>query len=75
MKKQITIGSLYAGVEGIGLGFEQAGAKVLWANENNKDACTTIRTNFNHEVLECGIETLTPKSLERIKIYMVLFCL
>ncbi|MCD8181679.1 MAG: DNA (cytosine-5-)-methyltransferase [Firmicutes bacterium] len=40
------IGSLFSGIGGIDLGFEQAGVEILWANENDKDACKTYRHNF-----------------------------
>lgn len=68
MKQQITIGNLYAGVEGIGSGFEQAGAKAVWANEIDPNACKTIKENFKHQVHECGIETLNPNDLEKVNI-------
>ena len=40
------VGSLFAGIGGIELGFEQSGFKTIWANEIDKDACTTYRYNF-----------------------------
>ena len=42
----MTIGSLFSGIGGIELGFEQAGFHTLWANEIDKDACVTYRYNF-----------------------------
>lgn len=48
MKKVI---SFFAGVGGIDLGFEQAGFKVIWANEFDKHAAITYSLNFNHELL------------------------
>ncbi len=42
----MTVGSLFSGIGGIELGFEQARFKTLWANEFDKDACTTYRHNF-----------------------------
>ena len=62
------LGSLYSGVEGIGLGFEQAGTETIWANEMDASACKTIRANFNHKVYECKVENLEPNSLEKIDI-------
>ncbi|WP_270181116.1 DNA (cytosine-5-)-methyltransferase [Alkalihalobacillus sp. CinArs1] len=46
-----TVSSLFAGVGGIDKGFEQAGARIIWANENNKKACHTYRTNFKEHPL------------------------
>lgn len=43
--------SLFAGIGGIDLGFEQAGFEIAWANEIDKDACNTYRHNFPNTVL------------------------
>ena len=40
------IGSMFAGIGGIDLGFIQAGAEIVWANEVDKFACLTYRYNF-----------------------------
>lgn len=44
--KKPTIGSLFAGIGGIDLGFKQAGFETAWANELDADACKTYCTNF-----------------------------
>ena len=59
-KKKFTVGSLFAGVGGICLGFANAtnpNAKyeLLWANEIDEFACETYRTNFEHTLLEGDI--------------------
>lgn len=38
--------SLFSGIGGIDLGFQQAGFGIVWANEFDKDAATTYRINF-----------------------------
>lgn len=43
--------SLFSGIGGIDLGFKQAGFDIVWANEFDKDAATTYRTNFGREHL------------------------
>lgn len=40
------VGSLFAGIGGIDLGFKQAGFDILWANEIDSDACKTYKLNF-----------------------------
>nr|WP_263323554.1 DNA (cytosine-5-)-methyltransferase [Neobacillus sp. Marseille-Q6967] len=53
-----TVSSLFAGIGGIDKGFEQAGASIIWANEMDRNACITYRTNFNHELIEDDIRNL-----------------
>lgn len=67
-KRKYTVGSLFAGIGGICLGFQQAGYNVLWANEWDKDACITYRQNFNHAMLEGDIHSIDPKKLPRVDI-------
>lgn len=49
--------SLFAGIGGIDLAFEQSGCEIVWANEKDADACKTYRHNFPNTVLsECDIK-------------------
>lgn len=50
----ITVGSMFAGIGGICLGFKQGGFEVVWANEIDKAACKTYRHNFGSEYLVEG---------------------
>jgi DNA (cytosine-5)-methyltransferase 1 len=68
MKNKLTIGSLYAGVGGICLGFERAGFDLKWANEFDKNACITYRKNFSHNLYEADIWDLDPSELEKVDI-------
>ncbi len=54
MQKQITVGSMFAGIGGICLAFKQNGCKLIWANEIDKYACKTYRLNFGNEYLVEG---------------------
>lgn len=62
------VGSLYAGVGGICLGFIQAGFKIEWANEFDKFACETYRSNFSHKLYEGDILKLDPLKLTKVDV-------
>ncbi len=62
------VGSLFAGVGGIDLGFENAGFNLVWANEFDKNACITYRFNFKHQLFEEDIWNLDPSNLSEIDI-------
>ena len=55
------VGSLFAGIGGICLGFKQAKLadeaeyELLWANEIDEYACETYRHNFSHNLIEGDI--------------------
>ena len=52
--KRITVGSMFAGIGGICLGFMQAGFEVVWANEMDPAACRTYRNHFGDSYLVEG---------------------
>ena len=43
--------SLFSGIGGIDLGFQQAGFEIAWANEKDSPACKTYRHNFGNGAL------------------------
>lgn len=63
-----SVGSLYAGVGGICLGFQQAGFNLIWANEYDKNACITYRNNFDHKLIEGDVLSLDINSLEPVDV-------
>lgn len=63
-----TIGSLYAGIGGICLGFRKAGFKLQWANEYDKNACKTYRTNFKHDLIEGDVMDIDETEIKRVDI-------
>lgn len=75
MKKQYKVGSLFAGVGGICLGFlnaknPNAEYVMSWANEFDKYACETYRINFKHTLLEGDItNVLHPENSDDIEYY------
>jgi DNA (cytosine-5)-methyltransferase 1 len=52
------IGSLFAGVGGVCLGFKKAGYQIVWANEIDEYAAETYRKNFDHELIVGDIEKI-----------------
>ncbi|QSW87188.1 DNA (cytosine-5-)-methyltransferase [Flavobacterium endoglycinae] len=68
MENKYTVGSLYAGVGGICLGFEKSGFTLKWANEFDKKACITYRNNFKHNLIEGDVMELDVTSLEKVDI-------
>ena len=54
MKDKYKVCSLFAGIGGIDLAFQQAGFEIVWANELDSDACKTYRYNFQNTVLTEG---------------------
>ncbi|MBI5991259.1 DNA (cytosine-5-)-methyltransferase [Clostridium perfringens] len=71
--KRLKVGSLFAGVGGICLGFKQAqyndlGYELVWANEIDEHAATTYNNNFEHELIVGDIEKiLDPNIIENEK--------
>lgn len=56
--------SLFCGIGGIDLAFEQAGHEVIWANDNDKFACMTYRNNFPNVVLvEADIRSIDKSTI------------
>lgn len=67
--KEIKVASLFAGIGGICYGFTQCGAKIVWANEIDKDACKTYRHNFGDSYLvEGDIKNVDPNDIPDIDI-------
>lgn len=69
MQEKITVGSMFAGIGGICLGFKQNGCELIWANEIDKHACKTYRLNFGDSYLvEGDIQKIDTKDIPKFDI-------
>ncbi len=69
MQDRITVGSMFAGIGGICLGFKQNGCELVWANEIDKHACKTYRLNFGDGYLvEGDIQKIDTKTIPKFDI-------
>lgn len=57
----LTVCSLFSGIGGIDLGFQQAGFDIVWANEFDKDAAATYCHNF-------GTRHLVKKDIRKVTV-------
>jgi DNA (cytosine-5)-methyltransferase 1 len=48
----LSVAALFAGAGGLDLGFQQAGFRVPWANEYDKDIWASYEANFPHTILD-----------------------
>lgn len=51
--KSLKAVSLFSGAGGLDIGFQEAGYDIVWANDFDKNACTTYRLNHSNRI-ECG---------------------
>lgn len=69
MKEKNKVASFFAGIGGICYGFEQAGAKIIWANEIDSKCCLTYKQNFRNTYLdEKDIKTVEPNEVPTVDI-------
>ncbi|MDF2882863.1 MAG: dcm [Clostridiaceae bacterium] len=72
MSRVYKVGSLFAGVGGVCLGFQSVfdkcrKYKLVWANEIDEYACETYRTNFKHKLIQGDInKVLNPDIIENL---------
>ena len=72
--KKYKVVSLFAGIGGIDLAFEQAGFNIVWGNEIDKYAATTYRTNFpNHKLVEGDIKQVKTEEIPSFDILIAGF--
>lgn len=65
----LTVGSMFAGIGGICLGFQQAGFDIIWANEKDAAACRTYRNNFGDDYLvEANIKKIDKSNIPQFDV-------
>jgi len=70
----MNVGSLFSGIGGIDLGFEQAGFEIAWANDIDVEACKTYRYNFpNTYLIEGDVRDMDPHTLPDIDVLIAGF--
>lgn len=69
MTKQYKVGSMFAGIGGICLGFKRNNCEIVWANEIDKYACETYRHNFDgaEYLVEGDIRDITKRKENETK--------
>ena len=45
-----TVGGLFSGIGGIETGFEKAGFKISWSNENDPYSVRSFQHNYKHKL-------------------------
>lgn len=66
VERKPTAIELFSGCGGMGLGLEQAGFEVLYANDISRDATSTYRTNLHAGIVECkDIALVNPRVLKK----------
>jgi len=51
MRQEITVSSLFSGCGGLDIGFKQAGFKLIWANEIDKDTASTYSKFVDNNII------------------------
>ena len=68
------VGSLFSGIGGIDLGFEQAGFEIAWANDMDASVCKTYRYNFpTTHLIEGDVRDIDPHVLPNIDVLVAGF--
>ena len=64
----LTVGGLFSGIGGIESGYEKAGFKILWSNENDPYSARSFRHNYNHQLYDEDIRKVNFKKLKSVDV-------
>ena len=65
-KSDLQVVSLFSGCGGLDFGFEAAGFKVRFSNDNDRFACETLRLNGAENVIHAPVEDIGDDDVKRI---------
>jgi DNA (cytosine-5)-methyltransferase 1 len=63
-----TLGGLFSGIGGIESGFEKAGFKTLWSNENDPYSVRSFKHNFKHQLYDEDIRKIDFRQLKPVDV-------
>ena len=63
----VTVGGLFSGIGGIESGFEKAGFKTLWSNENDPYSVRSFKHNYKHQLYAEDIRKVDFKKLAQLR--------
>ena len=70
----LKVGSLFSGIGGIDIAFQQAGYKVAWAIEKDAACCRTYQHNFKDaDLIESDIRNVDPSTVDRVDVIIAGF--
>lgn len=70
----MNVGSLFAGIGGIDIAFEQAGYSILWAIENDAACCRTFQYNYpGIKLLKEDVRCVDPSILPKVDVLVAGF--
>lgn len=74
LNNKYTVGDLFAGVGGLSKAFQQTGAKIVWANEFDRNACRLYRENFSDlNLIEGDIDFIRTEEIPDVDILVAKF--
>ena len=68
INKKLRVASLFAGAGGLDLGFRRADFQIIWANDNEKDACATYMKNLGQHIVCDDIENINLSKIPSVDV-------